>query len=258
MATRRSKCLAGKYLGNDFNEIIARSTNEAYRKTSAFRLLDLPPELRELIYAYATSIACVRYLGKLRLPPLALVSKQLRAEVLPQYFAQQFYEANATSNYTEIQSIEEEYRTLDGLDAADQERLQKDDRARRLSHGYIRDTSSLKNTLMGMREREQYTPLFRNVHLGVFAGHNRPNPIHACVERITFALSVPSKRVLQPQVTLIEPAGGSFFPDEVVRMLVRVRGKADEIAKGRERFLGFTFDDLEALAKEFCFDFESV
>ncbi|KAK4959413.1 hypothetical protein LTR10_004217 [Elasticomyces elasticus] len=258
MAARRSSRLAGKKLGNDFNEIIATSTIEAHRETCAFRLLDLPPELREFIYAYATSIACTRYLGKLRVPPLALVSKQIRAEVLPQFFAQQPYEGVLTSNYPLMKSIDQERQSLDGLALSVRAILLRNDEFRRQNYGRIHNTNSAMEIVNGLREREQYIPLFRNVQLKVFAGTMRLPGNHLTMECLTLVLSVPTKRVLRPQIDLNEPDGGSLFPEQIARTLERVRRKADEIAKGRERFLEFTFDDLETLAKQFCFCFEPI
>ncbi|KAK3618129.1 hypothetical protein LTR56_024847 [Elasticomyces elasticus] len=253
MATRRSNRLAGKILGDDFDEIIARSTNEARHQTRYFRLLDLPPELREYIYAYATVTQDPRPLEWLTLPVLALVSKQVRAEVLPQFFAQQLYENEngVISNYADFKSIAEQRHTLDDFDAVSREQLLSTDERRRKTYGLLRDTNRKKENLEGMRKCEQYLPLFRNVRLKVVTGFSTGN-----LEHTTFVLSVPTNRALHPQVTLIEQFGGSLFPQELAMTLERVRGKVDDVVKGRESFLGFTFEELELIVKEFCFCLE--
>ncbi|KAK3632794.1 hypothetical protein LTR56_016117 [Elasticomyces elasticus] len=214
------------------------------RLTNPFRLLDLPPELRAYVYAYMTATDYTRSLARLSFPVLALVSKQIRAEVLPQFFAQDLHEGIFISNYTQIKLIDKERNGLDSLDAATRDEALKYDKERPASYENLNDTSRSKMTLDALRKREQCVPLFRNVQLKVFSGYKRPNDAQHGAECITFVFSVPTGRVLRPKVDLIEPDGGSLFPDEAARTLEKVRGKADEIAKGRERFLGFTFDDL--------------
>ncbi|KAK5717522.1 hypothetical protein LTR17_016056 [Elasticomyces elasticus] len=233
MVARRSNRLAGRQLGNDFIEIIARSAIETHRETHAFRLLDLPPELREFIYAYATVTEHPWGLESLRLPAIALVSKQIRAEVLPLFFAQQLFENEnrVLSNYSEAKPISEQRDTLEDLDAVSRVECLSADEKRRETYGYLRDTNISKETLEELRKGEQYLPLFRNLRMRVVTGFFRGKQIKM---------------------------EGSLFPDELARTLERVRGKSDEIAKSQDRFLGFTFEDLEAIVKEFCFCYDSV
>ncbi|KAK4894030.1 hypothetical protein LTR27_007614 [Elasticomyces elasticus] len=290
MATRRSKRVTGKKLSNDFDKIIARSKAQVHRETATatrrstrtsenklangslslqefqarltqpFRLLDLPPELREYIYAYMTIANYRRSLERLKAPVIALVSKQIRAEVLPQFFAQELHQGYIISNYTQIKLVVDQRNALDGpsLHEIIRKRLLKDDEVRPQNYGIHNNTTRTKKILEALRQHEQYVPLFRNVALKVLSGYDGAHGIQPKVECLDFVFSVPTRRVLRPQVTLIEPDGGSLFPDEVAKTLKRVRAKMEEIAEGRERFLGFMFEDLEVLAKEFCFCFESV
>ncbi|KAK5675104.1 hypothetical protein LTS10_012178 [Elasticomyces elasticus] len=288
MATRRSRRVTGKKLSNDFDKIIARSKAQVRRETATatrrstrtsgnklangplslqefqarltqtFRLLDLPPELREFIYAYATATAYARELGGVKLPTLALVSKQIRAEVLPQFFAQELHVGHVVSNYTQIKFMERRRNLLHNADAVQREGLSVGDEKERKNNGYFISAKSSKATIERLREREQFVPLFRTVQLKAYSGYRAPQDTHTIVERATFVLSVPTKRVLRPQVTLVGPDGGSSYPEELARLLARVRTKVEEVAKSRETFLGFTFEDLEAIAKEFCFCYDSI
>ena len=69
-------------------------TREGY-----FRFLDLSPELRNRIYAFATHAGKPQDLNRLWLPPVAKVSRQLWKEALPVYFANNTFTVEVGTNY---------------------------------------------------------------------------------------------------------------------------------------------------------------
>ncbi|KAK5740825.1 hypothetical protein LTR17_004415 [Elasticomyces elasticus] len=104
MATSRSKRTGGEKLSERTNDLQGEVRHQAVQEqhpvlpldaTSEsapceFNLLDLVPELRERIYYFALQTDVPRQIAshssKLKAPTLALVSKQVRAEVLPIFF----------------------------------------------------------------------------------------------------------------------------------------------------------------------------
>lgn len=70
-------------------------------KTNHFRLLDLPQQLRNMIYQYVSSTAPISpmKLQHVTLPPLLSVSKTIRSEALSVFFASVNLEVEVCSNY---------------------------------------------------------------------------------------------------------------------------------------------------------------
>jgi hypothetical protein len=78
------------------------SAHTALREESgpqAFRFLDLPPELRNHVYAYAMASTKMHDLRDVREPALAAVSVQVRNEVLPIFFAESCFSIVVASDY---------------------------------------------------------------------------------------------------------------------------------------------------------------
>lgn len=69
-------------------------------EASFHRFLDLPAELRNKIYSYAVLINKPIHLAAAFAPPITRVSKQLRAEALPVFFAENSFTVEVTSNIT--------------------------------------------------------------------------------------------------------------------------------------------------------------
>lgn len=66
------------------------STTTTTTTTTTLRLFDLPPELRNMIYEFVasdTTKIAVSAEGKVKEPPIAVVSKQVRLEFMPIYEA---------------------------------------------------------------------------------------------------------------------------------------------------------------------------
>ncbi|KAF2169248.1 hypothetical protein M409DRAFT_20472 [Zasmidium cellare ATCC 36951] len=63
------------------------STNDK-KDEPPFRLLDLPPEVRNRVYSYALVTPLARDLSYFTLPPLSLTSRQIRHETLPILFVE--------------------------------------------------------------------------------------------------------------------------------------------------------------------------
>ncbi|KAF2169249.1 hypothetical protein M409DRAFT_52515 [Zasmidium cellare ATCC 36951] len=69
-----------------------------------FRLLNLPPELRERVYAYALDHPSQRA-ADIRYSALTRVSRQVRGEALPVFFAESNFIIDVGTNFSLLQSI---------------------------------------------------------------------------------------------------------------------------------------------------------
>lgn len=67
-------------------------------EASFHRFLDLPAELRNGVYSYAVLINKPIHLAAAFAPPITRVSKQVRAEALPVFFAENSFTVEVTSN----------------------------------------------------------------------------------------------------------------------------------------------------------------
>lgn len=66
---------------------------------NTFRIMELPAQLRNNIYSYASHDPNPIQLTDVRLPPFAHVSKIIRSEVLPAFFKENVFSAAVTTNW---------------------------------------------------------------------------------------------------------------------------------------------------------------
>ncbi|KAK4900994.1 hypothetical protein LTR27_002177 [Elasticomyces elasticus] len=261
MGPRRSKRISGEKLGNKIDELEANGRATYYLERRAaweakhadvecqFRFFDLLVELRLKIYAYVMATEQPRLLEMFKLPVLAMVSKRVRAEALPVFFAKCQFTTEFMSNYPEAHILDT--IAAGGILPPDHvwgpvpmELLML--RIQRAAE--LNATPNDRMLLRGLQRRENITPAFRNIDLVIRA----PLPgFKNGVERSIMAIKIPTAAKLQPVIKWDGPAEGSTFTDELEAMRGKATSKAMEIATTRERFMGFTLRDLEDVAMAF-------
>ncbi|KAK3632793.1 hypothetical protein LTR56_016116 [Elasticomyces elasticus] len=285
MGARHSKRIASEDLGDNFEAIVARATATAYkpaptgrsdrvasvthdgrttpkdhgksatkdRDKRAFRPSSAP-ELREYIYAYAMVADCSQLVTDFRVPSLAMVSKQVRTEALPIFYSQGVFYGFVLSNYTDLKDPE-------ALRLHPPTHLPPEFRAkvkigmdkRRAMYGVIRTGSTSTPSLFGPDMRKPFLLLFRNVRLRAYSGYDGPpGGEETNVEETELSITVPSA-MLRPHLSLLENEDtvASKFPDEVAVVCDRIRARMAKIVAAQERFLGFSFQEVEEMALEF-------
>ncbi|KAK3636656.1 hypothetical protein LTR56_000851 [Elasticomyces elasticus] len=273
MRTRQSTRTAGEGISDDAYEVVAharakvfaarRTTRETkYAATPCkFNIFDLVPELRERIYFYALETNKLRSLHDLRTPTLAAVSKQVRAEVLPIFFTKCQFRADIRSNHQDMAA-------LDGQDLPPRSKLSKMilrgpfdvhlDPLYRLDLEYresglivgTRGRSLSRASVLNLQKREGYVATFRNVSFRI----SRRSVNRAWERGMASVMDVriATASRLRPVITFTNPEAGEVSESSdlgVVR--ARAKAKVDEIVLSRERFVGFTLQDLEAVARQF-------
>ncbi|KAK5678101.1 hypothetical protein LTS10_009270 [Elasticomyces elasticus] len=279
MATRRSKRANGEKLSDNFAEVEFQTRRQLYLErrvareekhahvTCRFTIFNLLPELRAQIYAFAIETDRPRSLGHLaswcrlsqdpphahgqfQVPTLAMVSKQVRAETLPIFFSECLFQIHCNSNYRDI-------KALDIL--AEQDALptgifvNEPDEYMKTAHdfsGLIIDLYLVKPLLLGIRKRD-HVGTFRNIELLV--GGPRLMATETEVERTetsSIVINVPTASKLRPRIRFVDPRGGSRRPAELDHVRTKAAATAMQIAETREKFLGYTIHDLEAIVLE--------
>ncbi|KAF2169247.1 hypothetical protein M409DRAFT_52513 [Zasmidium cellare ATCC 36951] len=76
------------------------SIDDPNQSATPFPFLDLPPEVRNRVYSFAFSNIATRDLSQTRIPPVALVSHQLRDKALLVLFASPHFRLTAGNNFT--------------------------------------------------------------------------------------------------------------------------------------------------------------
>ncbi|KAF2169251.1 hypothetical protein M409DRAFT_20474 [Zasmidium cellare ATCC 36951] len=86
--------------------------NSAMAATSAFRLMDLPPEIRNRIFSYALpgkgNNTLNRNVANFRFPALSRVSREVRRQTLPIFFAEFDFVFNVGTNVTSLSDDNQE------------------------------------------------------------------------------------------------------------------------------------------------------
>ncbi|KAK3645192.1 hypothetical protein LTR56_009242 [Elasticomyces elasticus] len=238
--------------------------------TGKFTIFNLIPELREQIYYYAMETEQPRPLMGLKAPTLALVSKQVRAEVLPVFFGKCRFMVEITSNYPWL-------RQLKAMGVSHVKPIEHKKYRYRLNdsndhiYGYhptyhaagrVSGASTAKTWLARLEKRDGVNVVFRNLEVLIAAF---AQSISGGLEETWMTVVVPTARKLRPVVTYDEYAGPPYIPrmrysrrvagtehaEELTLFRERAKAKVEGIAEGRDGFKGFTVDDLEVVAAEF-------
>ncbi|KAK5728671.1 hypothetical protein LTR15_001810 [Elasticomyces elasticus] len=272
MRTRQSTRTAGEGISDDVYEVVARARAEVFAAhrtareikyaatTCKFNIFNLVPELRERIYFYALETDKVRPLHDLRTPTLAAVSKQVRAEVLPIFFTKCHFRADIRSNHQDM-------AILDGQDLPSRSELSKEDwhvpshvrldPLYRLDLSYrqsgsifgMRGKSLSRASVVNLQKWEGSMATFRNVEFRV--------SVRSChwTKSVGWGsvmdIRIPTASKLRPVISYADMHGGSTESWELGVVRSRAKAKVDEIVASRERFVGFTLRDLEAVARQF-------
>ncbi|KAK3117731.1 hypothetical protein LTR53_000660 [Teratosphaeriaceae sp. CCFEE 6253] len=222
----------------------------------ASSLLDLPAVLRCRIYAYGL-VTKMRYVIRhLRSPALAKVNKQVRAESLPVFFSECAFTARVRSNYMDMHFIDS-CATETDLTGHQGDRLaimwDLQECAGKLSHTHFGVSTwprGCKALLNNLRHRENFTARFRDVMLFVYASgssvlapSSRSTPEHS---RMVLRVSAADKLDIQ----WIKSWGGSAWPKVLALVRGRAKAKAESLVTARKGFMGFTVEELEAVAAE--------
>ncbi|KAK5742829.1 hypothetical protein LTR17_003077 [Elasticomyces elasticus] len=283
MATRCSNRVNGTNLTEKIEDMEARIQAEVLNEkrnaqrlkyastTCKFTIFDLVPELRERIYYYAMETEQPRPILGLKAPALALVSKQVRAEVLPVFFGKCRFMVEITSNYPWM-------RQLKAMGVSHVKPVEHKKHKSRLngSHGVgygsfpayhasglVSGVSAAKTWLARLEKRDGINVAFRYLEVLV-VGIDPQTRITRKFEETWMTIVVPTTRKLRPVVTYDEYTGPPYTPrmrsprrvagtkhaDELGLVRKRAKAKVEEIAEGRDGFKGFTLDDLEVMAME--------
>ncbi|KAK3615974.1 hypothetical protein LTR56_026267 [Elasticomyces elasticus] len=268
MAARRSKRINGEKLSDDFAEVEFQTKRQLYlmrrvaqeekhaQVTCKFTIFDLVPELRAQIYAHAMQtdlprpLGCLPYAcfmrqdpphahGEFEVPILAMVSKQIRAEVLPILFSDDIETLNTLAVQDALPTRVFWQEPNDWL------------RREHNSSGRIEDLFVTKPLLLRLRKRD-HVGNFRNVELLVGGPMVELGTAtqETKYETSRVIITVPTAIRLRPQIRFLDPPGGSRFPTELGRLRTKAAARAIQIAETREKFLGYTIHDLEAIVME--------
>ncbi|KAK5740828.1 hypothetical protein LTR17_004418 [Elasticomyces elasticus] len=259
MFTPRSKRSSGQRLSDRFDEIETAARHQVLQDkrtarqakyadvTCKFNFFDLLPEIRQEIYCNVmqdTRLSCLS-----KAPALAIVSKQVRADVLPIFFRKNQFRFTIISNHAWISTMksspprerpEEPHRQNGNLSVRFPLGLDDDVFHFRIS-GQIMGMLAGQHWTDRLREREGTEANFRDVYfrvLGINAGESY------------MYIRVPTASKLKPVVSYSEDDGMNNHGRELTIVRERARVRVEEIAE-REGFLGFTLKDMEAIAAEF-------
>lgn len=214
MAARRSQRRGGEKLSDRLADVEAQAKKQVYADKrakqeakyaevkSCFRFLDLLPELRLKIYAYAMG-GQRRSLTDIKMPILAMVSKQVRAEALPVFFSECVFTATIGSNYATISALDNlaardelpdfsHFHRYFGYGNSDLLRLSHD------QSGYLRIYERSRDIISKWRKRESVDAAFKNVDLRVATlVQVRPQ----IVENWTMFIHVPTASKPKPKIS---------------------------------------------------------
>ncbi|KAK4901321.1 hypothetical protein LTR27_001879 [Elasticomyces elasticus] len=279
MATRRSKRANGEKLSDNFAEVEFQTKRRLYLErrvageekhahvTCKFTIFDLVPELRAQIYAHTMDTDLPRPLGcrltscfleqnplhahgDFEVPALAMVSKQVRAEMLPIFFSECVFQIHCDSNYRDVKALD----ILAEQDALPTGTFVNEPNGyMKTAHDYsgrITELFITKPLLLGLRKRD-HVGAFRNIELLV--GGPRLKATATEVERTetsSIVINVPTASKLRPRIRFVDPCGGSRRLDELGLVRAKTAARAHKIAETRKNFLGYTIQVLEAIVME--------
>ncbi|KAK3636655.1 hypothetical protein LTR56_000852 [Elasticomyces elasticus] len=260
MSIRRSKRVSGQRLSNRFDEIETAARHRVLQEkrtarqakyaevTCKFNFFDLLPEIRQEIYCHAMQETRLNCLSKA--PALAMVSKRIRAEVLPLFFRNNQFRFTIISNHAWMSYT----KSSPPREKPEEPHRRNGNLSLRFPHGLDDDVFHFRisGQIMGMlagqhwtdrlREREGTEANFRDVYfrvIGINAGESY------------MYIRVPTASKLKPVVSYSEDADGmKNHGRELTVVRERARVRAEVIAE-REGFLGYTLKDMEAIAAEF-------
>ncbi|TKA79741.1 hypothetical protein B0A55_04364 [Friedmanniomyces simplex] len=216
MTARRSNRIAGEKLSNEIGEIERHGRIRFYLDRRAewetehadvsckFTIFDLLPELRTKIYAYAMAKEQPREVTLLKTPVLAMVSKQIRAEALPVFFAECMFTVSVRSNYQyqqELDALAARQELPTGPWAAITTRRHRQLVARSYSSGIIACVEKqTKAMLAGLRDWGHSTTAFRNLELRVHGPVVGGGLASKC-ETSVMVIRVPTASKPRPMIT---------------------------------------------------------
>ncbi|KAK5724923.1 hypothetical protein LTR17_013412 [Elasticomyces elasticus] len=267
MSTRRSSRLSGEKISNQIGEAEQHGRVRFYVERRAgweakhanveckFTIFDLIPELRSRIYGYAVATEKPREIARWKEPVLAMVSKQIRAESLPIFFAECLFSARISSNYAEIANLDS--LAARSLLPASMPRYSTYAGGRTIFGSFYVGTLKLDAygikvdvALDKLQKRDHITPALRNVELRI-SDNEAALSWGRSPEISTMVISVPTASRPKPVIRWVDPEKPSVHPTALALIREKAEAKVANTTASRERFLGFTIEDLKSLAKEF-------
>ena len=230
--------------------------------TCRFNILSLLPELRLVIYSYAMTSDPWERLSNLKLPALAMVSKQVRAEALPVFFATCHFWMYTVSNYIDAAILHDMAARNELPTAGEFETVTIPCVNHLLAcaasfAGRDMMESDTRSMLARLREREHIVPAFRSIDLAVYAYYKPAlvafNTYRGQEPYGTIAIRVPMGARPRPDIRFVDENSVSSMDDvkELKALCEKARAKAEEIAAAREAFVGFAVEDLQEVVKAF-------
>ncbi|KAK5728675.1 hypothetical protein LTR15_001814 [Elasticomyces elasticus] len=236
MATRRSTRLSGGTLSNEVTQIEAQARNQALTEQRAsreakyadirckFHLFDLVPELREQTFYYAMELEEPRQIATLKLPTV-LDSMGLSQENSQPLYGGPRARLTAENSYTRSGRIT----------AFD-------------SYG-----PNSRSLLARLKKREGFVACFRNIEMRFSGVSARRLQVWAILDKNQLSLRIPTASKPRPTIECAVATMASVYQAELDMLRERAVDQAREIAGSRERFVGFTLQDLEEVVAEFAY-----
>ncbi|KAK3645186.1 hypothetical protein LTR56_009236 [Elasticomyces elasticus] len=257
MATRRSTRLKGVKLSDDVTTLAAQARHQilASNRTALeakyvdvrckFNIFDLAPELRERIFYYAMEVEEPRQIATLKLPTLALVSKQIRAEVLPIFSGKCHFSLDLMG--MSPSSARPVYGGLRPQTPAEQSYP----RSGRIM-AFDSNVPNSRGLLSRLKKRDNFSPCFRNVEFRIRGSHIHMRDLWT-ETRFDGIIRLELRASRPPTIESAVASTASVYQAELDMLQERAVTKAREIAGSRERFVGFTLQDLEEVIAEFAY-----
>ncbi|KAK5135595.1 hypothetical protein LTR08_005075 [Meristemomyces frigidus] len=263
MAPRRSQRFAtsGSQLSNRICDVESQARAQAlndmrmarelkHENTKAkFQFTDLLPEIRNRIYAYAMDTDVPRALINAKTPVLALVSKQVRNEAMSVFFSKSTFLVHVASNYAHVNAID----SLAAQKSLNQPQEVRDmARASSLNAGAMWRLS--KTQLSRFQKSAGIAIAFKNVDFivsrdNVVLGNSFRARFRGMKEQSVFGLSTLTGRTAK--VTNADGNVGAEYLAALSTMRNDAAAVAQQLVQSRARFIGFTIDDLDTIAKSF-------
>ncbi|KAK3636651.1 hypothetical protein LTR56_000856 [Elasticomyces elasticus] len=231
MVTRRSTRVKGVKLNDDVTKLTAQARHQVLSSNRTalevkyadvecrFNIFDIVPELRERIFYYAMDLEEPRRIANFKLPTLAL-------------------EESSRPRYGGPRA-----KTLAELSYTHSGRIS----------AFDFNGPNAKSLLARLKKREGSVACFRNVEMrfgGFSLGHLRTQ---ATRDNNQFSLRIPTASKPRPTIESTVATTASVYQTELDMLRERAVTKAREIAGSRERFVGFTLQDLEEVIAEFAY-----
>lgn len=213
------------------------AARETAAKSKSFRLMDLPPELRNRIYSFAfqneKKFGKRRTLALVAIPNVTRICKQIRQETLPLYFATTSFRLSVASDFNNRYEPDAVYKSKAEIQNA----------------GTLHIKKEVKQALRFAGKQA----LVRNIDIIVCNARDWRLSDRSGGYYEEFAAFSAKIRLEQGNLVVTMSRGKSFsdqpkLSDTIAAVMVEMKA-AIEKASGKEDFQGFSLRDLEQIVK---------